>query len=88
MSKALGMIETFGFAGSISVADKMLKTADVRLVSQKEVSQAYYTIIIEGDVSAVQMAIEEGVAFAQRIGVLIAFDVIPRPVEDTKKLST
>lgn len=82
------MIETYGLAHSIWVADVMLKTANVHLVGQKEVSQAYYTIVVEGDISAVQMAIEKGVKVAQDAGVLLAFDVIPRPVEDTKWLLT
>lgn len=88
MTKACGMIETLGLANSILVADVMLKTANVCLVGQKEVSQAYYTIVIEGEVSAVQLAIEKGVKVAQDASVLLAFDVIPGPVEDTKKLLT
>jgi ethanolamine utilization protein EutM len=86
MSEAIGMVETLGIATSILVADAMLKTADVSLVIQEDVGQAYFTILIEGDVSAVHLAVDRGVEIASEANVLIAFDVIPRPLIEIEKL--
>ncbi|PWA13021.1 carboxysome shell protein [Pueribacillus theae] len=86
MAKAVGMIETLGPAASIAVADAMLKSADVMLVKQEEVSQALYTILVEGELSAVQAAVETGKRIAEKLGALIAFQVIANPDEGTRKL--
>ena len=84
---ALGMVETLGLATSIEVADTMLKTAHVSIVNQEEVSMALYTIFVEGDISAVQMAVEAGITVARRTGALIAYDIIPNPEKSSKKLT-
>jgi len=86
MTAAIGMIETYGIAYSIVVADAMLKTADIRIARQDEVGQAYFTIFIEGDVSAVQLAIECGVNIAKEAGVLIAYQIISRPMKEAMKV--
>lgn len=86
VAKALGMIETLGPAASIAVADAMLKSADVMLVKQEEVSQALYTILVEGELSAVQAAVETGKRIAEKLGALIAFQVIANPDTETRKL--
>jgi ethanolamine utilization protein EutM len=82
MAKALGMIETRGLIASIEAADAMVKSADVRLISQEKVDAALVTILIEGDVGAVQAALEAGKAAAQRIGELVACHIIPRPDDE------
>lgn len=86
LSQALGMVETRGLAASIEVADAMLKDANVSLVNQAMVDAALVTILIEGDVSSVQAAVEVGSKVAQRTGALIAFNVIPHPDIGTNKL--
>ncbi|WP_257958539.1 BMC domain-containing protein [Bacillus sp. V3-13] len=86
MTKALGMVETRGLAASIEVADAMLKNANVSLVKQSMVDAALVTILVEGDVSAVQSAVESGRKVAERTGALIAFNVIPHPDTDTDQL--
>ncbi|ARJ39614.1 hypothetical protein SporoP8_12455 [Sporosarcina ureae] len=83
MNEALGMIEVFGVAHSILIADSMLKTSNVRILSTEEVSQAYYTIVVAGDVDSVQMAIEQGREIANTAGVFIASKVIARPMRET-----
>lgn len=75
------MIETRGLIGSIEAADAMVKSADVRLVKQEKVDGALVTVLVEGDVSAVQAAIEAGKEAAARVGVLISAHVIPHPDE-------
>lgn len=88
MTKALGMIETRGLATSIEAADVMLKDANVRLVNQSMVDAALVTIVIEGDVSSVQAAVDAGVKVAKRTGALIAYNVIPHPDQEIVPLFT
>jgi ethanolamine utilization protein EutM len=86
VTKALGMVETRGLAASIEVADTMLKGANVSLVKQSMVDAALVTILVEGDISAVQIAVEAGTKVAERTGALIAFNVIPYPDLSTSHL--
>jgi ethanolamine utilization protein EutM len=82
MGKALGMIETRGLIGSIEAADAMIKSADVQLVNQEKIDGGLVTVLVEGDVGAVQAAVEAGKLAAQRVGQLISAHVIPRPDEE------
>jgi len=75
------MIETRGLIGSIEAADTMLKAADVRLIKLEKVDAALVTVLIEGDVGAVQAAVEAGEIAAARVGELISSRVIPNPDE-------
>jgi len=76
---ALGLIETFGLIGAIEAADAAAKAAAVRL-SKAEVTQAaLVTVHIEGELGAVQAAVEAGVAACQRVGRLWSYVIIPRP---------
>jgi len=84
MARALGMIETRGLIGSIEAADAMLKSADVTLVKQEKVDAALVTVLVQGDVSAVQAAIESGKLAAARVGELISAHVIPHPDESIR----
>jgi ethanolamine utilization protein EutM len=86
MSKALGMIETRGLIGSIVSADAMLKAANVRLVKQEKVDAALVTILIEGDVGAVQAAVDAGKYAAANVGELISAHVIPRPDDEVGEM--
>jgi ethanolamine utilization protein EutM len=82
MGKALGMIETRGLIGSIEAADAMIKSADVQLVNQEKIDGGLVTILVEGDVGAVQAAVEAGKLAVQRVGQLISAHVIPRPDDE------
>ena len=72
---ALGMIETRGLTASIEAADAMLKAADVELVGTEKIGSGLVTVMVQGDVAAV----EAGQDAASRIGELVAVHVIPRP---------
>ncbi|MCC3646410.1 MULTISPECIES: BMC domain-containing protein [Cytobacillus] len=85
MARALGMIETRGLIGSIEAADAMLKAADVMLVKQEKVDAALVTVLVQGDVSAVQAAVDAGKEAAARVGELVSAHVIPHPDEEIKK---
>ncbi|RJS60638.1 BMC domain-containing protein [Bacillus sp. PK3_68] len=83
MPKAIGMIETRGLVGSIEAADAMLKAANVELVNQEKIDGALVTVLVEGDVGAVQAAVDAGKEAAARVGELVSAHVIPRMDEET-----
>ena len=58
---ALGMVETRGLVASIEAADAMSKVAYVRLVCQEEIGGGYITIMVRGEVGAVQSAVLVGI---------------------------
>lgn len=78
--QALGMLETVGMVPALEAADKMLKAADVELISYENVGSTLVTVFIKGDVAAVKAAIDAGAEAAAAIGKLTATDVIPRPI--------
>lgn len=75
------MIETRGLVGSIEAADAMVKAANVSLVKQEKVDAALVSVLVEGDVSAVQAAVDAGIEAAKRVGELVSAHVIPHPDE-------
>ena len=77
--EALGLIETLGMVPAINGADSMLKAADVQLISYENVGSTLVTIMVKGDVAAVQASVSAGAAAASSIGKLTAQNVIPRP---------
>ncbi|MBB4822972.1 ethanolamine utilization protein EutM [Sporosarcina luteola] len=81
MSQAIGMIETKGLIGSIEAADAMIKASNVSLVKQEMVDGGIVTVIVQGDVGAVQAAVDAGRDAAARVGELLGSHVIPRPDE-------
>ena len=86
MSKAMGMIETKGLVGSLEAADAMAKAANVSILKQEMIDGGIVTVLITGDVGAVQAAVDAGKEAAVRVGELLAAHVIPRPDEEVAKL--
>lgn len=84
MQLSYGFIETQGLIGSIEAADAMLKAANVRLVQEREIGFGLVTVIVEGELGAVQSAVEAGREAAERVGQFITAHVIPRPFNDTE----
>lgn len=79
-SDALGLIETQGLVAALHATDEMLKAGPVELVGKEKIGAAYVTIVVRGDVAAVQAAIEAGRQTVERLeGKLIMADVITRP---------
>lgn len=77
---AIGLLETQGLVAALHATDDMLKSSNVTLVGKEKIGAAYVTIIIRGDIAAVQTAIDTGKQTVQRLGgKLILADVIPRP---------
>lgn len=77
--EALGLIETIGLVPAIFAADKMLKAADVKLISYENIGSTLVTIIVKGDIAAVSSAVEVGAKAAKEIGTLTAQNVMARP---------
>ena len=84
--EALGMIETKGLIGAVEAADAMVKTANVVLVGKEYVGAGYVTVMVRGDVGAVNAATDAGAAAARRVGELVSVHVIPRPHTEVEKI--
>lgn len=83
---AVGVIETRGFIPAIEAADAMLKSAQVTLAGMKKVGSGLISIIVRGDVGAVQAATEAGALAAKAVGRLMSVHVIPNPHEDVESI--
>lgn len=86
-SDALGLIETQGLVAALHATDEMLKAGVVDLVGKEKIGAAYVTIIVRGDVAAVQAAVEAGRQTVEQLdGKLIMADVITHPHPDLAAL--
>ena len=88
MGEALGLIETRGLVGAIEAADTMVKAANVTLISKEEIGGGLVTVMVRGDVGAVQAAVEAGAEAAKVVGELISVHVIPRPHAEVETMLT
>ena len=79
---ALGMIETMGLVGALEAADAGLKAADVNLLGTDYVRGGLVLVRFEGEVAAVQAAVDAGTAAAQKIGQVFSSHVIPRAMPE------
>ena len=84
MAEALGMIETRGFAAMVEASDAMVKAAKVELVHYEKIGGGYVTVMVRGEVGAVEAATDAGAAAAKRVGELVSVHVIPRPHEQVE----
>ena len=83
---ALGMVETVGLVASIEAADAMAKVANVSIGCQEEIGGGYVTIMVRGEIGAVQASVDAGVTAAKKAGQLIAGHVIARPHRFTEAI--
>jgi len=83
---ALGMIETRGLTAAIEAADAMVKAAEVTMIGTEKIGSGLVTVMVRGDVGAVNAAVAAGAQAASRLGELVATHVIPRPHEDVEKI--
>ncbi|WP_226351400.1 BMC domain-containing protein [Pseudonocardia sp. ICBG601] len=81
---ALGMIETKGLVGAIEAADAMVKAANVEVEGYRTLRNGQVSVLVRGDVGAVNAAIAAGTAAASRVGELYSSHVIPRPHGETE----
>ncbi len=86
VQQALGLVETRGLVAAIEAADAMLKAANVELVGTEKIGSGLVSVMVRGDVGAVNAAVDAGLAAAQKLGEIIATHVIPRPHTDVEKI--
>lgn len=79
--EALGLIETLGMVPAIYGADTMLKTANVKLVAYENIGSTLVTIMVKGDVAAIEASVSAGAEAAKSIGNLTASNTMPRPIK-------
>ena len=84
--EALGMVETRGLVAAIEAADAMVKAANVALIGTEKIGSGLVSVMVRGDVGAVNAAVEAGSASASKLGELVAMHVIPRPHSDVEKI--
>ncbi len=82
MITALGMVETIGLVSAVEAADAGLKAARVRLLGTDYVRGGLVMVRFEGEVAAVQAAVEAGAAAAERVGKVFSRHVIPRAMPE------
>jgi ethanolamine utilization protein EutM len=80
--QALGLIETSGLVGAMEATDAAAKASSIVVIRTEQTDPARITIYIEGELAAVQAAVEAGVNACERIGRVLAKTVIPRPHDD------
>lgn len=82
---ALGIIETRGMTGAIEACDTMTKAANVAVTTTYKVDAGIVTVIVRGDIGAVQAAVSAGAEAARKVGELRGSHVIARPHEGVEK---
>jgi carbon dioxide concentrating mechanism protein CcmO len=83
---AIGLIETQGFTAVIEAIDTACKAANVEVIGKEKLGGGYITVIVKGDVAAVEAAIEAGKLKVDGLGKLISAHVIARPSEGILRL--
>jgi len=78
MSRAIGMLETYGLVPAIEGLDAAIKSANVSLRSFEYVSGGLVTWIVDGEVGAVRVSVAAGKAAASRVGDVVSDHVIAR----------
>ena len=86
MGKSLGFIEISGVAAAVDALDIMCKTANVVLIGTEKIGSGLVSVMVRGDVGAVNAAVEAGANNASKLGELVAKHVIPRPHADVEKI--
>lgn len=76
---SLGLVETRGWVAAVEAADAMTKAARVELTRYEVTRDALVTIVVRGDLAAVEAAVEAGRAAAERVGELRHAHVIAAP---------
>ena len=84
--EALGMVETRGLTAAIEAADSMVKAANVVLIGSEKIGSGLVSVMVRGDVGAVNAAVEAGGNAAKNLGEVVAIHVNPRPHTAVEKL--
>ena len=82
-NSALGLVEVRGYLGAVAVADAALKAASVTCIGVEIINGGLVTVKLDGDVGAVQAAVDAGAELAKQLDVLVTRHVIARMHEET-----
>lgn len=63
--QSLGFVEVRGAANAILIADAMVKSSNVRIISETRLDPGQVTVIVEGDIGACMAAVEVGTNLAK-----------------------
>jgi len=93
--RALGLIEVYSFTTAVCAADIMAKAADVKIIAfdrnrpiRTDVPAPLVMVVkVEGNVGAVEAAVEAGKQYAESEGKYIVSHIIPHPDEDAEKMA-
>ena len=86
MSRAIGMLETYGLLPAIEGLDAAIKSANVSVRSFEYVSGGLIAWVVDGEVGAVRVAVAAGKAAASRVGDVVSDHVIARAALDVMKM--
>lgn len=84
--QAIGFVETRSLVAAIQAADTMVKSANVKIIDFNYVGSGIVAVIIEGEVAAVQAAVDHGRLEAEKLAEIISVNVIARPHEELELL--
>ena len=93
--KALGMVEVYSFSTAVAAADAAAKAADVAIIafdrnrpkSADAPAPLVMEIKMEGNVAAVNAAVEAAKAYAEADGKFIVSHTIANPAKDTEYMA-
>jgi microcompartment protein CcmL/EutN len=86
MEYSLGLVEVSALGNAIIMLDDMLKAADVEFVAtERKLGGRLVTIVVRGELTSVQAAVDAGVERAKKCECLKASQVIARPHSEILK---
>jgi microcompartment protein CcmL/EutN len=85
---AIGLIETQGFTAVTVATDAACKAASVEVIAKEKLGGGYVTVIFEGDIAAVEVAVAAGRRAAEEVGKLISAQVLARPSPGVARILT
>mgnify|MGYP000915426952 CR=1 FL=1 len=87
MKASLGFIEVVGLLSAVTIADTMLKVANVSLNRiEKAKGGGWMIVSVSGDVAAVKASIQAGEQMAKQMSTFISSKIIPRPVDEVWRI--
>ena len=73
---------------NLKKAGKSMQASQVKLVALERIGSSLLTVMVTGDVGAVESAVAAGCEHAKKLGDLIAYKVIPRPHDEVAHVMT
>jgi ethanolamine utilization protein EutM len=83
---ALGLLEVYGLAAAVAVADEMAKAAPIEILRRQDIGDGLVTVVTSGGVSAVQEAVAAGRRLATSKDAFRAAVVLGRPAAGVSDL--